>query len=141
MVYYDGFWNQYEFNSSGKIMRLWQNKSLSWYNIFVDDMTYYFTFGLYNEPEYIPKNTPANPERLLTEEKKIKSFLKKSNYSISHFETIKNKTVKIMELKFNKDLEITDFFMRKVDFIDGTIGDSITMTFDKGKKISEVRGK
>jgi hypothetical protein len=73
--------------------------------------------------------------------KKIAEYLKSHEQVITYTEPVNGRLVKTMEMKFDKDSELKELFMRKVDFMDGTIGDSITIGFEKGKKISEVRGK
>ncbi|MDR1831440.1 MAG: hypothetical protein LBQ97_01745 [Fusobacteriaceae bacterium] len=73
--------------------------------------------------------------------KKIAEYLKSHEQVITYTEPVNGHLVKTMEMKFDKDSELKELFMRKVDFMDGTIGDSITIGFEKGKKISEIRGK
>jgi len=87
-----------------------------------------------------PRRQPDNSIDLKTEAE-ILAYLQDHNYTITYTEPVDGQEVKTMEMKFSKDAELKELFMRKVDYMDGTIGESITVAFDKGKKISEVRGK
>jgi hypothetical protein len=67
-------------------------------------------------------------------------YIKRKNYVISISENVKGKIYKTMEAKFNKNYEITELFIRKVDFLTGATAGTITWKFDKGVTISEERG-
>jgi hypothetical protein len=44
-------------------------------------------------------------------------------------------------MKFNKKYEIIELFIRKIDFRDRVVKDSLTLKFNKGVIVSEERGK
>jgi hypothetical protein len=67
-------------------------------------------------------------------------YIKRKNYVISLSENVNGKIYKTMEAKFNKNYEITELFIRKVDFLTGATTGTITWKFDKGVTISEERG-
>jgi DNA-dependent RNA polymerase auxiliary subunit epsilon len=71
----------------------------------------------------------------------VKEYIKERNYKIENYETVNGENLKVFEMIFNKDLEIVQLFMRKIDYLDGTIGETITIKFDKGKIFSEIRGE
>jgi hypothetical protein len=117
-------------------------------NFLIKMDTYYFTLNgvirrITLEPEYTERPGPygAIYSEWMNDDKELKEYIKKHNYKITDYETINKKKIKVFEIIFNKKFEVVQFFMRKIDYVDGTIGDTITVKFNKGKMISEVRGK
>jgi hypothetical protein len=56
-------------------------------------------------------------------------------------ENINGENVKSLEMKFNKKYEIIELFIRKIDFRDRVVKDSLTLKFNKGVIVSEERGE
>jgi hypothetical protein len=71
----------------------------------------------------------------------VEEYIKERNYKIENYETVNGENLKVFEMVFNKDIEIEQLFIRKIDYLDGTIGETITIKFNKGKIISELRGE
>jgi hypothetical protein len=73
------------------------------------------------------------------EGKELEKFIRDRKYILTITENINGENVKSLEMKFNKNYEIIELFIRKIDFRDKVIKGSLTLKFNKGIIVSEER--
>jgi hypothetical protein len=121
----------YRFNDKGKLAEM--QLEISYSKLKVYDEKSNFRFASIKGAN--------NPPTLFYYDDRVKEYIEEQDYKIEYYETVNGENFKVFEMIFNKDIEIEQLFIRKIDYLDGTIGETIIIKFDKGKVVSEVRDK
>jgi hypothetical protein len=106
------------------------------------------TSGYPISPDFVNGFTQVTEKEWLAEKKngygefegkELEKFIRDRKYILTITENINGENVKSLEMKFNKNYEIIELFIRKIDFRDKIIKGSLTLKFNKGIIVSEER--